>query len=317
MSVFTPVSREQLDAFLDGFEVGRLIDVQGIEGGSENSNFFVSCTGGEFVLTLVERGDPQGLPFIVELLDCLHRAELSVPYAVTDRQGVALHQLNGKPAMLQPRLAGRHVERPDAAHCEAVGRWLAQMHAATAASSLERTSERGLAWMQDHLPRLSARQSANLESLLQALLDRIVAWRQQSPDLPRAVLHADLFRDNVMFDGHHLSGVIDFYNAASGWALYDVAIAVNDWCLDETGGLEPRLTRNLLAGYASLRRFTPAEQECWPDMLRLAALRFWLSRHIAAEQHAGQPGVLVKDPEHFLQLLRRHQQVGIGLPLAL
>ncbi|MEE2799406.1 MAG: phosphotransferase, partial [Pseudomonadota bacterium] len=162
MSVFTPVSREQLDAFLDGFEVGRLIDVQGIEGGSENSNFFVSCTGGEFVLTLVERGDPQGLPFIVELLDCLHRAELSVPYAVTDRQGVALHQLNGKPAMLQPRLAGRHVERPDAAHCEAVGRWLAQMHAATAASSLERTSERGLAWMQDQLPRLSARQSADL-----------------------------------------------------------------------------------------------------------------------------------------------------------
>ena len=317
MSVFTPVSREQLDAFLAGFEVGRLVDFQGIDGGSENSNFFVSCTGGEFVLTLIERGDPQALPFFVELLDCLHQAGLAVPYAVADRQGNALHQLNGKQALLQPRLAGRHVERPDAAHCEAVGRWLAQLHAATRVTSLTRQSERGLAWMRAQASEQLARQPASTVALLQPLIELIGGWQQQVPELPRAVLHADLFRDNVMFDGHHLSGVIDFYNAASGWALYDVAIAVNDWCLDQAGALEPRRTRALLAGYAALRGFTPTEQACWPDMLRLAALRFWLSRQIAAERHAGQAGVLVKDPGHFLQLLQRHQTVEIRLPLAL
>lgn len=317
MSVFTPVSREQLDAFLAGFEVGRLIDFQGIDGGSENSNFFVSCTGGEFVLTLIERGDPEALPFFVELLDCLHQAGLAVPYAVTDRQGQALHQLNGKQALLQPRLAGRHVEQPDAVHCEAVGRWLAQLHAATSAAPLARRSERGLQWMQVQATAQLSHQPGSTGALLQGLIGLLERWQQQPPELPSAVLHADLFRDNVMFDGHHLSGVIDFYNAASGWALYDVAIAVNDWCLDEAGALEPRRVRALLAGYAGLRRFTPAEQESWPDMLRLAALRFWLSRQIAAEQHAGQAGVLVKDPEHFLQLLKQHQQVSVGLPLAL
>lgn len=317
MSVFTPVSREQLEVFLAAFDVGRLIDFQGIDGGSENSNFFVSCSGGEFVLTLIERGDPHALPFFVDLLDCLHQAGLAVPYAVADRHGQALHELNGKQALLQPRLAGRHIEQPDAAHCEAVGRWLAQLHAATSATALQRQSERGLQWMQAQVSAQLSHQPASTGALLQGLIELITRWQQQPPELPSAVLHADLFRDNVMFDGHHLSGVIDFYNAASGWALYDVAIAVNDWCLDASGVLEPRRVRALLAGYAALRRFSPAEQECWPDMLRLAALRFWLSRQIAAEQHAGQAGVLVKDPEHFLQLLKQHQQVSVGLPLAL
>lgn len=317
MSVFTPVSREQLDAFLAGFEVGRLVDFQGIDGGSENSNFFVSCTDGEFVLTLIERGDPEALPFFVDLLGCLRQAGLAVPYAVADRQGNALHQLNGKQALLQPRLAGRHVEQPDAAHCEAVGRWLAQLHAATAATTLARPSERGLQWMQAQAVRQLSHQSASTCALLQRLIELLERWQQQPPELPRAILHADLFRDNVMFDGHHLSGVIDFYNAASGWTLYDVAIAVNDWCLDQAGALDSRRTRALLAGYAAQRCFTPVEQACWPDVLRLAALRFWLSRQIAAEQHAGQAGVLVKDPEHFLQLLKQHQQVSVGLPLAL
>jgi len=156
-----------------------------------------------------------------------------------------------------------------------------------------------------------------LAEALEALLAQLVHWRRQDPGLPRAVLHADLFRDNVLFDGHHLSGVIDFYNAASGWMLYDVAIAVNDWCLDGDGALEPRHARALLAGYAARRAFTAAEAQCWPAMLRLAALRFWLSRQIAAEEFAGQDGVLVKDPQHFARLLLQHRAVAVGLPLAL
>src|SRR5690606_32311324 len=108
-----------------------------------------------------------------------------------------------------------------------------------------------------------------------------------------------------------------FYNAASGWMLYDVAIAVNDWCLGDDGALVPRRVRALLAGYAARRPFTAAEADCWPAMLRLAALRFWLSRQIAAEEFAGQDGVLVKDPQHFARLLLQHRVVAVGLPLAL
>ncbi len=315
--MFTPLARAELEDFIAGFSLGRLVDYQGIDGGSENSNFFVSCEGGEFVLTLVERGDPAALPFLVELLSCLQQAGLAVPYAVADRSGQCLHQLKGRPALLQPRLAGGHVGQPDASHCEAVGAWLAQLHQATRDTALARPDERGVGWMQDQARQQLQQQAGPLAEALEELLQQLVHWRRLDPGLPRAVLHADLFRDNVLFDGHHLSGVIDFYNAASGWMLYDVAIAVNDWCLGDDGALVPRRVRALLAGYAARRPFTAAEADCWPAMLRLAALRFWLSRQIAAEEFAGQDGVLVKDPQHFARLLLQHRAVAVGLPLAL
>lgn len=317
MSVFTPLAQAELESFVAGFDLGRLVGFQGIEGGSENSNFFVSCEQGDFVLTLVERGDPAVLPFLVELLACLQGAGLAVPYAVADRSGHCIHQLKERPALLQPRLAGRHIEQPDASHCEAVGGWLAQLHLATRDTALARADERGVDWMQDQARRQLSQRSGELAEVLETLLTQLVHWRRQDPGLPRAVLHADLFRDNVLFDGHHLSGVIDFYNAASGWMLYDVAIAVNDWCLGDDGALQPRRARALLAGYAARRPFTAVEAQCWPAMLRLAALRFWLSRQIAAEEFAGQAGVLVKDPQHFARLLLEHRVVPVGLPLAL
>ena len=135
-------------------------------------------------------------------------------------------------------------------------------------------------------------------------------------ELPEAVLHADLFRDNVMFDGHQLTGLIDFYNAASGPTLYDLAICANDWCVDEQSRLDPHRAAALLSAYAEVRPFTQHEVACWPDMLRVAALRFWLSREIAARSHADQPGVLIKDPKHFMRVLEGHRRVSVRLPLA-
>lgn len=317
MSVFTPVEPEQLAAFLNGFELGRLIDYSGIVGGTENSNFFVATEQGEYVLTLVERGPIAELPFFVELLDCLHRVGLPVPYAIRDRQGQALHQLNQRPALLQPRLPGRHVDTSDASHCHAVGQTLARLHNATADSGLQRRSDRGLEWMAAETQALMERNETPARQLLEPMLAVLDRLQRQRPGLPEAVLHGDLFRDNVLFDGHHLTGVIDFYNAFNGWTLFDVAICVNDWCLAEAGGLDARRAESLLAGYASQRRFTPLEAEHWPDLLRLAALRFWLSRKLAADQHAEQSGVLIKDPMHFQRLLEWHREVSVGLPLAL
>ena len=317
MSVFTPVERAQLEAFLDGFELGRLIDHSGIAGGTENSNFFVATEQGEYVLTLIERGAVADLPFLIELLDLLQQAGLPVPYAIRDRQGRALQQLNQRPALLQPRLPGRHVEHSDSSHCLALGQMLARLHNATADSGLQQRSDRGLEWMSRETEALLARSEPGSRQLLQSMLPVLERLCRQRPALPEAVLHGDLFRDNVLFDGHHLSGLIDFYNAFRGWALYDVAICVNDWCLTEGGGLDPRRAEALLAGYASQRRFTPLEAEHWPDLLRLAALRFWLSRQLAADRHAEHSGVLVKDPAHFQRLLEWHRDVTLGLPLAL
>ena len=319
MSVFTTVRRDELECFLSGYALGALVDYAGIAGGSENSNFFVTTGSGRYVLTLIER-EPvaQDLPFFIELLDVLHSAGLPVPHALRDRQGRALQRLNGKPALLQPRLPGRHIERPTAAQCAAVGRLLAQIHAATAASRLYRHDDRGASWVLEEGSRQLAALDPAQSALLEPVLDTLALWQAQPPDLHRAVLHADLFRDNLMFEDAELSGVIDFYNAASGWCLYDVAITCNDWCLhtveEDQLAVDAERTAALLGGYAALRPFTEAERDCWQDMLRVAAVRFWLSRRIAVAEHEGQSGVLIKNPEHFVQVLQAHRLQRVTLP---
>lgn len=316
MSVFTPLSRPELEAFVAPYGLGLLRDFQGISAGSENSNFFVSLEQGEFVLTLVERGPVGDLPFFIELLDTLHDAGLPVPYALRTTEGEALRTLAGKPALLQPRLSGKHVEQPNAHHCAEVGTLLANLHNATRGKVLERRSDRGLDWMRrEGVPLLSKLGAADQTLMAEALKD-VETHNKAIFDLPRANLHADLFRDNVLFDGTTLAGLIDFYNACSGPMLYDVAIAVNDWCSNASGELDGPRARALLGAYAALRPFSPKEAQLWPVMLRVACLRFWISRLIAAESFAGQD-VLIHNPDEFRHRLAQRQDVHLSLPFAL
>ncbi|MEO4047997.1 homoserine kinase [Pseudomonas sp. CAU 1711] len=316
MSVFTPLERHELEVFLEPYGLGRLKDFQGIAAGSENSNFFVSLEGGEFVLTLVERGPRGDMPFFVELLERLHQAGLPVPYGVATRGGEVLRELAEKPALLQPRLAGKHVSQPNAHHCAEIGAWLARLHLATRGDILERRSDRGLDWMLEEGPVLALELHDEQLPLLRDSLQEVAELKARILALPRANLHADLFLDNALFDGNHLTGVIDFYNACSGPMLYDLAITLNDWCSLADQRLDLPRAQALLGAYAALRPFSRAEAELWPAMLRVACLRFWLSRLIAARRFQGRD-VLVKDPGEFQRRLAQRQQVGLELPLAL
>ena len=315
MSVFTPLERHELEDFLAPYGLGRLRDFQGIAAGSENSNFFVSMEQGEFVLTLIERGPSADLPFFIELLDVLHGADLPVPYALRTGSGEALRSLAEKPALLQPRLPGQHVQHANPHHCQEVGTLLARIHLATRERVLERQSDRGLDWMLSEGPSLALQLPDEQLPLLRDALAEIHHLKPRILALPRANLHADLFRDNVLFDGNHLSGVIDFYNACSGPMLYDLAIALNDWCSDADGALDPKRAQALLGAYAALRPFTAAEAELWPTLLRVACVRFWLSRLIAAQSFAGQE-VLIHDPGEFERRLAQRQHVELALPFA-
>nr|WP_314492796.1 homoserine kinase [uncultured Pseudomonas sp.] len=316
MSVFTPVSRPELETFLAPYQLGRLLDFQGIAAGTENSNFFVSLEQGEFVLTLIERGPSEDMPFFIELLDVLHDADTPVPYALRDCHGTALRELCGKPALLQPRLSGKHIQTPNNQHCAQVGELLAHIHLATRERPIERRTDRGLEWMLASGAELAADLDAEQRPLLEAALQEIGTHQASILALPKANLHADLFRDNVMFEGTHLTGVIDFYNACSGPMLYDIAIALNDWCSTAAGALDLPRAQALLGAYAALRPFTAGEAELWPVMLRVACVRFWLSRLIAATSFAGRD-VMIHDPREFEVRLAQRQQVTLTLPFAL
>jgi homoserine kinase type II len=301
MSVYTPVSREQLEAFLSLYDQGRLIDFCGINAGIENSNFFVTTERGEFVLTLFEKLAAFELPFFLNLT--AHLAERGVPSAhpIADRSGGFLQRLNGKPASLVRRLSGESPLVPSVEHCGAVGHALARLHLAAQDYSGHRDNDRGYAWW------LAVREV--LHSFLgeddARLLDAELKFqnRDRHRNLPSGVIHADLFRDNAMFVGDELTGIIDFYYACNDVLLYDLAITTNDWCSNIDGGLDHLKSGALLKAYDAERRLESPERRAWPTLLRAAALRFWLSR--LYDKHFPRPGQIthVKDPDVFKNIL--------------
>ncbi len=302
MSVFTPVTPEALADWLRRYAVGRLAHLQGISAGVQNSNFFVTTTLGRYVLTLFETIPRAELPFYLHLMAHLARHGLPVPAPIADRDNEYLGTLSDKPAVLVARLTGQSDMQPSPARCTRVGAMLAGLHLAGLSYGRRQENPRGAPWRQA----TAAQVRSYLPADEQALLDAELAF-QASIDaaaLPHGVIHADLFRDNVLWDGEHIGGVIDFYFAGYDALLFDVAVTVNDWCTLPDGTLDAARCIALLDAYHAERPFSAAERAAWPAMLRAAALRFWLSR--AADFHLPREGemVLVKDPNEYRDILR-------------
>jgi len=318
MSVYTSVSKTQLAAWLQSYAVGTPVALVPIAKGIENSNFFVTTTQGRYVLTLFERLPAEELPFYLNLMSHLAQHQVPCPAPVADRSGRFLSALNGKPAALVTRLPGASVEAPTQAHCAALGRLLARMHLAGQSYAGTLENPRGRKWW-----RVAAREVRPFLTHAQAaLLDEELRFQSlyRFPDLPRGPVHADLFRDNALFEDDSLSGVIDFYFAGIDCLLYDCAVCANDWCLVDAARdlrLDQTKTEALLGAYAGLRAFTALERGAWPVLLRAAALRFWLSR--LRDLHLPRSGALVHahDPEHFESILRlRAGDAASAWPLA-
>lgn len=302
MSVFTPVSREQLEAWLVGCDLGPVTALAGIAAGVQNTNYFVTTPKGRWVLTLFEYLPPAELRFYLGLMAHLANRGIPCPAPVANREGEVLRLLNDKPAALFSCLSGRDLESPQAAHCAALGDLLARLHLAAADFLPRQPNPRGASWRTT----AAARVAPYLAPADQDLLAGEMSFHAgHEAALPQGVVHGDLFRDNVLFEAQRLTGVLDFYFAGEDALLFDLAVAANDWCLDAHGDLDPFLTRALLAAYHARRPLLPAEAAAWDRQLRQAALRFWLSR--LEDFHLPRPGnqVLVKDPGHFRRLLLR------------
>ena len=308
MAVFTPVSPPEASALLQQLGLGALQSLRGIEGGIENTNYFVSCEAGEYVLTLFERLTAEQLPFYLHLMKHLASAGIPVPDPQADAEGRILHSVCGKPAAVVNRLSGRSQLAPQAVHCAAVGDMLARMHLAGRSFERVQPNLRALPWWNDTAPVVLPYLNAAQAELLQSEL----AWQNQLAQsavyatLPRGPVHADLFRDNVMFDGEVLTGFFDFYFAGVDSWLFDMAVAMNDWCIDlSTGAHDAERANAFLRGYQRVRPLSVPEQSLLPDMARAGALRFWISR--LWDYHLPRDAALLTphDPTHFERVLRQ------------
>ena len=311
MAVFTDVSPAEAGALTLRLGVGELLQLQGIGAGIENTNYFATTTGGAWVLTLFERLNAEQLPYYLQLMQHLAQRGLPVPAPQADASGQMVHRVAGKPAALVTRLAGHHQLAPDLHHCAQLGSLLAKLHLAVADFALQQPNLRGRSWWHG----VAAAVLPHLQPAQQQLLADELVFQQQvaaSPTyaaLPQGAVHADLFCDNVLFDGlpghEKLTGAFDFYFAGTDTFGYDLAVCLNDWCLNaDDASLDEARAQALVQAYETQRPLQAAEHRLLPALLRAAALRFWLSR--LGDWHLPRPAALLspKDPLHFERVLR-------------
>lgn len=307
MAVFTPVTEEQAALLMSQLGLGELTALKGIEGGIENTNYFASTDLGEYVLTLFERLNHEQLPFYLFLMKHLAEKGIPVPNPAANRDGDILHTLNEKPTAVVNRLSGQSQLAPEAVHCAAVGTMLARMHLVGEDYNRSQPNLRGLAWWNDTVPVVLPYLDEAQASLLQSELayQNHIANSAAYQALPRGPVHADLFRDNVMFEGTALTGLFDFYFAGVDTWLFDLAVCMNDWCIDlQTGEHASDRAQAMLEAYQAVRPLRPAERQLLPAMLRAGALRFWISR--LWDFYLPRDAAMLKphDPTHFERVLR-------------
>ena len=315
MAVFTAVTLDELQPWIKQFPLGSVSAIRGIASGIENSNFFIDTDQGEFVLTVFEKLSFEQLPFYLELMRHLAERGVAVPAPVANLQGDLVTALHGKPASIVSKLTGQCDLTPGPRHCAEVGTMLARMHVAAADFSLHQPNLRGLEWWRSTSPVVLPYLPAALATMLLDEMDFQEGFAESELylALPNGPIHADLFRNNVMFDGEQLSGFFDFYFAGCDTWLFDVAVTVNDWCIDlASGQLDPARVRALLDAYHLERPFTAAEQASWQPMLRAAALRFWLSRLYDFYLPRDAEMLTPHDPAHFERILQ--QRILVAAP---
>jgi homoserine kinase type II len=310
MAVFTPLSESDVARLLAHYALGELQSLEPIAAGIENTNYFVTTARGRWVLTVFERLTFTQLPFYLELMRHLSQRGLPVPLPQENNAGSLVSEARGKPAAIVTRMAGRWVPAPSVAHCARIGTLLAKMHLAAQDFPRFQPNLRGIGWWKSTLPKLDQHIPDHLFSLLaEEVIHQDSFFRSPGfEQLPAGPVHADLFRDNVLWEGEgaatEVGGVIDFYFAGCTLWLYDLAVTVNDWCADVDSGVFdlPRI-KALLNAYHAERPLLAIEHAAWPTALRAAALRFWMSR--LYDFYLPRPATMLTphDPTRFERML--------------
>ena len=305
MAVFTSISFDELSIWLKQFNLGNLIDFQGISSGVTNTNYLIDVEDARFILTIFEDTQFDDLSFYIDLMSFLSKNHILCPQPILNKNEKYLSLIKNKPALLVSFLNGGEKEDVSSDNCFGVGKALANFHLKGAKFQQKRKNTRNLSWIKTT--------HVNLSNLLSVddnkIIEKEFTFQEDNnyENLAQGIIHADLFIDNVLFDGDNVSGIIDLYYACTDKYIYDIAIALNDWCIDDMGEIDIRRMKTFIKGYDSLRKLEGDEVEALPTHLRLAALRFWLSRlHDFHNVRQGED-ITIKDPDHFKNILIKRQ----------
>lgn len=301
MSVYTSVEPAQLEQFLSRYALGKLKDIAPIAAGITNTNYYLETEQGGFVLTLYEHHSDDELDYMLGLQQHLVHQSVHCSDPVTDRRGELFSTLNQRPAAIIHRLQGQVLKTPESRHCALVGAELARFHLAGQDYPGVRPNPRGIDWITAIADMLGANLNDRDQQLVKTTLQ---ATRQFDLDgLPHGAIHADLFHDNVLFVDEELGGILDFDYACSGSFVFDIAVLLNDWCIDSRYELVASRVDATLAAYQQHRQLEAIEIEALPLMLRLTALRFWLSRFYDRTFPLSGELTFVKSPDVFREIL--------------
>jgi len=299
VAAFTTFPEESLGRYLVMFGKGELAHHEAIEGGIENSNYRVTLEQHgdhqHYILTIIEGFDFDEIPFFNKVMTHLYHYGLPVAAPIATLDGMTSTIFCGKPTFLFPRLEGTHLDRVSEPQCAGIGRFMAKSHQALSELNTERDNPYSPAWMNETLARVAPRLDSEDRKFIESLVN---SYEQiLKAEVPRGIIHGDLFQDNALFlDNGELSGVIDFYHACNDLLIQDIAIALNDWCA-EGSRINPSLQEALLGGYEEVRSLTEQELGLLPDIQRVSAGRFALTRFLS-----GDPPL--KDPRAMLELAK-------------
>lgn len=306
MAVYTSLSQPQIESFLSRYKLPSLIAFSGISAGIENTNYLLNTAQGDFVLTLYEHFSADEAQVYLDLLVQLGKYKSYYPSPLLNLQQEYLHSFAGRPAAVFKCLPGASIQCATVNQCELVAKALAELHLSSPYLGFEKKNARNIEWMQKTKEQVNPHLSKQDAMLLEDELN--YQYKTPVQHLAQGLIHADLFKDNVLFVRDDLTGVLDFYTACCDFFLLDVAIAMNDWCVDAEGVFERKLQAIFIEAYSQVRFISQQEALCLPLLLRRASLRFWLSR-LEHKLHPREGEITQeKDPQLFKHLLLQHRK---------
>lgn len=310
MAVYTQVSDDDLIAFLDLYDIGALTGKTAIAEGIENTNYRIETTSRAFILTLFEkRTNKEDLPFFMAFMAHLNAIGLPTPEPIKTKTGAIIGVLADRPAVIIEFLPGRPIMQPGAQHCAAAGATLAKMHGAVRDFPLNRKNSMAMEEWRNLAAACGSAADQCAPGLAALIDDELTQLSTTWPTgLPKGVIHADFFPDNILFENDAIGGVIDFYFSCTECFAYDIAICVNSWCFDQDRKLKSENARTLMRAYFEHRNFTAAEIEAFPIFLRAAALRILLTRLYDWLNQIDGAIVTVKDPLEYRDILEFHRR---------